>query len=266
MNEDTHIEDESGDRKYFTIIPNYILNHSSHWDREVYIQMKRISGEEGKCWTARKTLAKQCGMSVKQLDRCLKYLVEHEWIRRVGTRKIPSGKAGKGGAQTVNEYVIVDLWHKNSLFYKGGDSQSTPFAKGSDYQSPQGRDCGAHKEEHCIKEEPISATRENEISTSRRELVPEEPKPARRGKRADAHVLEGFRLWGKYPKVWEVNVNQRESMERLLEEHGGIEGVKGGIAFWSRHSKEKHCPSGSSPWALDNNWAKLVEFRERNSL
>ena len=46
--ENINLQDKSGDKDYFTIIPNYVLNHSALWDREVYIQMKRIAGENGK--------------------------------------------------------------------------------------------------------------------------------------------------------------------------------------------------------------------------
>src|SRR3978361_893963 len=114
MDEDFSVADESGDRKYFTIIPNYILNHSTMYDREVYIQMKRIAGDAGKCWASRTTLANQCGMSVRRLDQSIKYLLEHDWIRRVGTRKIFTGE---GGIQQVYEYQVVDLWKKNIEFY-----------------------------------------------------------------------------------------------------------------------------------------------------
>jgi hypothetical protein len=82
------IEDESGDRKYFTIIPNYIYNHSTLWDREVYCQMKRIAGENGTCWTSRKKLSKQCGISIERLQKSIKYLIEHQWIEFVGKKPV----------------------------------------------------------------------------------------------------------------------------------------------------------------------------------
>ena len=52
MKQEIKIKDDSGDKEFFTIIPNYVLNHSTHWDREVYIQMKKIAGdkESGKCY------------------------------------------------------------------------------------------------------------------------------------------------------------------------------------------------------------------------
>ena len=41
-------------RKYFTQVPNYILDNLTIWEREVYIQIKKIAGEDGTCWTSQK--------------------------------------------------------------------------------------------------------------------------------------------------------------------------------------------------------------------
>jgi hypothetical protein len=157
-----HIENDSGDRKYFTIIPNYILNHSTLWDREVYIQMKRITGEDGTCWTSRNTLAKQCGISLDRLKKSIKYLVEHKWIVFLGKKSVIT----KGGVQEVNEYRVADLWDTNNTFYRekyqGGSSESTPILKGGS-SNPQrgvvdaskGGSSESHKEEPYINKIPI---------------------------------------------------------------------------------------------------------------
>lgn len=154
------IHDNSGDKKYFTIIPNYILNHSTLWDREVYIQMKKITGEDGVCWTSRKTLAKQCGMSVRRLDKSIQYLVDHKWIHKTGTKKFST----VGGKQEVNEYKVADLWKMNVDYYenlKGYAPNAQPLSKG--YARKTQRVCTddakgyappAHKEEP-IQEEPL---------------------------------------------------------------------------------------------------------------
>ena len=139
-NKTTKITNWSGDRKYFTIIPNYILNHSTIWDREVYIQMKRITGESGTCWTSKKNLADQCGMSVSRLKKSISYLLEHHWIELIGERKTESS----GGKQSTKEYKVVDLWDKNVHFYqdKGGSSENQPLTKGGSSET--------------YKEEPIN--------------------------------------------------------------------------------------------------------------
>ena len=41
-----NIKDESGDRDCFTIIPNYIANHSTANDQALYFQMKRFAGDK----------------------------------------------------------------------------------------------------------------------------------------------------------------------------------------------------------------------------
>jgi len=129
------IKDDSNEKMYFTIIPNYILNHSTLWDREVYIQMKRITGDEGTCWTSQKTLADQCGISINRLKKSLKYLIANRWIRFIGKKEVGT----KGGSQEVNEYKIIDLWKKNMEFYaKGVSSDDTPNTKGVSRDIPKG--------------------------------------------------------------------------------------------------------------------------------
>jgi hypothetical protein len=154
-----NIQDDSGDKKYFTIIPNYILNHSTLWDREVYIQMKRITGEEGTCWTSQKTLAKQCGMSINRLKKSLSYLVEHKWIQNIGKKEVIT----RGGIQEVNEYKIADLWKLNSDFYesKQGVSQNdipkgvSPKQQRGVTDEAKGVSPGDDKEEPYINKIPI---------------------------------------------------------------------------------------------------------------
>jgi Helix-turn-helix domain len=156
------VYDESSEKKYFTIIPNYILNHSTLYDREVYIQMKRITGEDGECWTSRETLAKQCGISVRRLDKSIQYLLDHDWIRHSGTKKINT----RGGAQVVNTYKVVDLWKKNMDFYasQGCAQDATPLPKGGARSMPKGMHGRAKGgAPGAYKEEPINNNKEEEI-------------------------------------------------------------------------------------------------------
>ncbi len=160
------LEDESGDKKYFTIIPNYILNHSTLWDREVYIQMKRITGEDGTCWTSQKTLAEQCGISVNRLKKSLKYLIENKWIINIGVKKVKTSK----GPQEVNEYKVADLWNKNNNFYqekyKGVSPDDTPIARGVSPNKQRGITGEAEGvSPEGYKEEPIKEELSNKIAT-----------------------------------------------------------------------------------------------------
>lgn len=104
------IEDGSNDKKYFTVIPNYILNHSSAIDKAVYIDMKRAAGENGLCFMTEKTLCKRNDIGRQALHKSLKYLMEHKWIEFVG---ITGGKT-----RPIKTYKINDIWKENNNFYE----------------------------------------------------------------------------------------------------------------------------------------------------
>lgn len=161
-NKDLKIHDESGDKRYFTIIPNYILNHSTIWDREVYIQMKKIAGENGTCWTSRNTLARKCGISLDRLKKSIQYLVEHRWIEKVGKKKVKTA----GGEQEVNEYKICDLWEMNNNFYnnKGGSSEILPLTQRGVVKHPKGGSSNDYKEEPINNNHIPDFYKKNQIS------------------------------------------------------------------------------------------------------
>lgn len=168
-----NIKDNSGDRKYFTIIPNFILNHSTMWDREVYVQMKRITGEEGTCYASRATLAKQCGMSPRRLDKSIKYLIDHKWIALIGTKEVFTKTRG---IQSVNEYEISDLWKMNVDYYESQRPiapnalpQHRPIARTEPtYSTDDSRPIahGATKEEQDNK----NLIKKNEVSLTPKEV------------------------------------------------------------------------------------------------
>ena len=150
--EKIHLKDESNDRGYFTIIPNYILNHSTAIDQALYVQMKRLAGEKGECFASRKYFCKQLRITERTFYKSLKYLIDHEWIKFVGTRKAQT----KGGKQKMNCYVMLDLWHKNKEFYKGGENdtylnEKTP--KGGENDTPKGGENDTPKKNIIIKED-----------------------------------------------------------------------------------------------------------------
>ncbi len=113
-------KDKSGDKKYFTILPNYVLNHSSAIDQALYLQMKRIAGDDdGECSASMRYFRKQLGVGEKAINKSIKYLIDNEWITFIGQK----GAKTKGGKQGVNTYVVNDLWQKNIEFYSKGCTQ-----------------------------------------------------------------------------------------------------------------------------------------------
>lgn len=237
------IEDNSGDRKYFTIIPNYILNHSTHWDREVYIQMKRIAGETGTCWVSQKNLADRCGFSVNRVKQSITYLVDHKWIKKIGTKPVNT----KGGKQSVNEYVIVDLWNTNNEFYKskGVSRDDTPKPKGVSRKSqrgitdkPKGVSPESYKEEP-IKEEPI---KEDSNDKSLHLDV--------------SLIIDKFSKFNPICKNYYQNKTQRKACKFLIEEYG-IDKVLKVVELLPKTNQMTFIPTITTPHQLQEKWTQL---------
>jgi len=113
--EKMNIQDNSGDRKYFTIIPNYIANHSTANDQALYFQMKRFAGEDGECFASEVLLRKKLGIGTKALKKSIQYLLDHNWISETGFKEVTT----KGGIQKIRVYSINDIWKLNNESYEG---------------------------------------------------------------------------------------------------------------------------------------------------
>lgn len=111
------IEDSSGDKNFFTIVPNYILDHSTAIDQALYLQLKRLSGDGKKdyCYPSIRYLKRQLKTGEENIKKSFKHLTEHRWIDNLGKRKAMTA----GGMQWVNAYKINNIWKLNAEHYKG---------------------------------------------------------------------------------------------------------------------------------------------------
>lgn len=144
------VTDESGDRKYFTIIPNYIVNHSTVYEQSIYLYMKRVAGENGTCWMSAKTIADHLKIARNTVKKYRQELVKRGWLKAVGTKK-----TGATNQSTI-EYKIVDLWDINNKHYQNNKKGSTndtfhnnTYQRGQQ-MTPKGSTDG-HKEEPLKK-------------------------------------------------------------------------------------------------------------------
>jgi len=111
------ILDESGDKKYFSQLPHYILNHSTANDQSLYWQMKRYSGENGKCFATQETIMKKMGIGRKAYNKSLEYLLTKGWIRFIGTTKSKT--------HPIKTYSITDIWKLNITHYEEIQAERT---------------------------------------------------------------------------------------------------------------------------------------------
>ncbi len=104
--------DKSGDKKYFTIIPNMIINHSTNYEQSLYLIMKRLAGEGGNCYASLNFLASKMGVHKTTVSKTITKLLRRKWIEETEKTKV------KGGF--VRTFVIIDLWKQNTENYEGG--------------------------------------------------------------------------------------------------------------------------------------------------
>ena len=118
-----NISDNSGDKDFFTIIPNYIANHSTANDQALYLQMKKHAGENGQCYVSEKTLLMKLGIGRTALKKSITYLLNKNWISYIGQKKIKT----MGGNQYIKNYKINNIWKINTNHYRKGVSETAPL-------------------------------------------------------------------------------------------------------------------------------------------
>jgi DNA-binding transcriptional MocR family regulator len=110
------IDDKSGDRKYFTMVPNIVIAKSNANEKALYLEMKMIAGEDGVCWAGTRELARRLSIDRGTVRKAMKELLARGWISFIGDRNIITA----GGRQAVHCYRIMDIWRQNVLYFKGG--------------------------------------------------------------------------------------------------------------------------------------------------
>ena len=116
MQQDKYI-DASGDKKYFTQIPNMIVNHSTAYEQSLYLIMKRIAGEGGSCYASLNWLAKKMGAHRISVTQTITKLLKRGWVKETNKTKV------KGGY--VRTFLIIDLWPRNIKEYEGASQMPT---------------------------------------------------------------------------------------------------------------------------------------------
>ena len=111
------IEDESGDRKYFTQIPNMIVNHSTAYEQSLYLIMKRLAGETGSCYASLNWLSKKMGAHRTSVSETINKLLKRKWIKEIEKKKVRGGQ--------VRQFKIVDLWAINIKEYESASQTTT---------------------------------------------------------------------------------------------------------------------------------------------
>ncbi len=111
------VSEEQPDHHFRTEIPNIIFEYLSGDALIVYIILKRICGDQGKCWMTMKNLSKKCHIGLTTLHReinnlsCDNGYAEKAFIK-VQRRKRPDGTFD------TNIITINPIWRENGDFFR----------------------------------------------------------------------------------------------------------------------------------------------------
>jgi len=230
-----NIIDESGDKEFFTILPNYIANHSTANDQALYFQMKRITGENGRCFATEETLMRKLGIGKKAYDKALKYLLDNKWISYVGLTK--------GKTRPIKTYKVNNIWKLNSETYKKIPSESniSPENQKDTFQKK-------HKipSESNVEQEP-ALIKTNNILTLGKEIN---------------DLIELFKgVNPTYDKLF-ANKTQRAAMERLLARMGS-EKLGNIIRYLPKIIGQKYAPTITNPVQLEDKMGSLFAYMQK---
>ena len=101
--------DKSGDKEFFTVIPNIIVNGYNAVESGVYLYIKRRCGEEGQFYETQQETCKKLGISRPTYRKILQKLEQDGRIRTVGWKKYKT--------HPVRVYEICNIWEENKARY-----------------------------------------------------------------------------------------------------------------------------------------------------
>ena len=246
MDKEIKIRDESGDKKYFSQLPHYILNHSTANDQALYWQMKRYSGETGKCFATEKTLMRKMGIGKKSFDKSLKYLLDKKWIKFIGKTE--------GKTRPINTYAIVDIWKLNILHYEEISSESTLSSKREISVESKGDKSQKHTKispRSTIEEEPLKEEHNNKILAEQSSAGSEINK-----------MIELFENVNPNFKRLFSNRTQRGALERMIKEHGK-EKIEWVIKILKKTNGMRFAPTITRPTELEDKLGSLITFLKK---
>ena len=231
------IRDESGDREFFTIVPNYILNHSTSTDQALYLQMKRYAGKDGKCFATQETLVNKLGIGLKTYRKSLNYLIKRGWVEFIG---LTDGKT-----RPIKTYKINNIWQENSDYYKKIVSEST---LSKDTVQKEGDSVQKHSKivsESTVEEDPVLRRSQEEDPSSEQssQLIPD--------------LIKLFEIINPSCKTYYGNTTQRKACKFLISTYGFEKVGKIVTELLPQTNGMEYLPTITTPVQLKDKWSQL---------
>ncbi|MEK6829221.1 MAG: helix-turn-helix domain-containing protein [Nanoarchaeota archaeon] len=262
--EQINIINESGDKDYFTIIPNLAINHSTAIDRSLYVEMKRFSGERGVCFATMETMRKRLKIGKTTFRNALKYLIEKKWIEYAGMIK--------GKTHPVRAYKVLDIWKLNSDHYKKIGTQTALSPQKTKDRDPDGTMIGTEtnpirrysKEDICFspKGSKLMTFTDNVINNDDWVKFGEKPRQEdRKNKNKEFQLF--LKYWiSEFKKTKdiepEINISADIAIYHSRSKKYSREDIKSIIEYFLSIDKSDNFPSISACFSADtiNHWKK----------
>lgn len=242
-------EDDSKDKEFFTIIPNYILNHSTSTDQSLYSQLKRLAGESGDriCYPSYRHLKKQMRIGSAKLKESFKYLIKYKWIDDLGKKQVPT----KSGFQWVTVYRVNNIWKMNMDYYHNKSKGESNWNTLNEVRP---------KSDEVVSESdkvvPVIASKERTYKRTKERTLA--------NKFATNDLIYLFKdINPSYEKLFK-NKTQRSVIERLVKKFGGLR-LKKLIEILPKTNKMKYAPSITTPLQLEDKMGSLKVFLEKKA-
>lgn len=143
----------SRERAYFTIIPNLVDDlELTPYAFRLYVHLRRVAGEDGKCWQSTQTLGKACRMSAGAVSKAKQELVSAGLVLLTKVSR-------PGGGKPYHVLTITDIWAQNMAQYAKGLEANSP---GEIANSP------GEIKKNPLKKEPKARTKEREAGALQR--------------------------------------------------------------------------------------------------
>ncbi len=205
---DYKVTDEGDPRRYYTQLPNSIDDSDlSVYAFRLYVHLKRVAGDSGKCWQSVTTLAEACKMSRGKIVDARKEL------EKAGLIKTEQVDNPRGGRDFVS-VAIADIWKQNAEKYTSSPHEHAS-SRGEQASSPHELTSSPHE----LKNNPI---KNNSIKKNA------EPPPPRE-ETAALTAGQLFLLQSLGAKRFKNKVQAQAARE--LEEKYGLETFKQGVSW-----------------------------------
>ena len=233
------VADRGDLRKYRTEIPNSIDDMDlSVYAFRLYVHLKRVAGDSGKCWQSSDTLATACHMSKGMISKAKDELVDKGLIH------IDEQKLERGG-RAAHHVTVNDIWLENFIKF-AGHQPSSQDEQASSYSELPSSPHEQASSPHEIKKEPLSNKKEH-IKNTRggKPPAPRDPlldNPAIIEYRSKAKIqipavlrkevadtVTDIPLWGTIIYDWIGNGWNKQNVRGMLDAYrkGGIQSKNG---------------------------------------